>query len=64
MPEDGPTFKAGDVVKHRGSQDRFEVIAISGGWLWLDPLDDSQPFSRHLEDVDFFEPAEHDALDR
>ncbi len=31
---------------------------MSGGWLWLDPLADSQPFSSHLEDVDFIEPVE------
>ena len=58
MSEDGLIFKAGDVVRRRGSQGRFEVIAISGGWLWLDPLADAQSFSGHLEDVDFIEPAE------
>ncbi|MGO9432227.1 hypothetical protein [Rhodoblastus sp.] len=58
MSEDGRTFKAGDVVMRRGSPQRFEVIAISGGWLWLDPLADSQSFSGRLEDVDFIEPAE------
>ncbi len=58
MSEDGRTFKAGDVVTRRGSPQRFEVIAISGGWLWLDPLANSQPFSSHLEDVDFIEFAE------
>ena len=45
MSEDERTFKAGDVVTRRGSPQRFEVIAISGGWLWLDPLANSQPFS-------------------
>ena len=58
MSDERRTFKAGDVVMRRGSPQRFEVIAISGGWLWLDPLADSQPFSGHLEDVDFIEPAE------
>ncbi len=58
MPEDKRVFEAGDVVMRRGSPQRFEVIAISGGWLWLDPLADSQPFSSHLEDVDFIEPVE------
>ena len=58
MPEDKRVFEAGDVVMRRGSPQRFEVIAISGGWLWLDPLADFQPFSSHLEDVDFVEPAE------
>ncbi len=58
MSDGGRTFKAGDVVTRRGSPQRFEVIAISGGWLWLDPLADSQPFSSHLEDVDLIEFAE------
>ena len=58
MSRDGRTFKAGDVVRRRGSQERFEVIAVSGGWLWLDPLADVQSFSGRLEDVDFIEPAE------
>jgi hypothetical protein len=58
MSEDGRTFKAGDIVTRRGSQHRFEVISISGGWTWLDPLADSEPFSGRLEDIDFIEPAE------
>ena len=58
MSKDGRAFKAGDVVMRRGSPQRFEVIAMSGGWLWLDPLADSQPFSSHLEDVDFIELTE------
>jgi len=63
MSEDGRTFKAGDVVRRRGSQELFEVVAVSGGWLWLDPLADVQAPS-HLEDVDFIEPEGGDTRNR